>query len=167
MTNYKLGMPRHRHSGNIPLSTKHGVNPTLGVCAYCGKETGEIGLPGLLHTNTKQDVEAPRHMVLSLEPCGHCKERLKEYVMFVEVTARPPAGLEPTRTGNTFWLRDHLIEQMLNDGELKQHVLERRIAFILAEDAKKMGLYEAAQPNPGIVDNSKEESDDESNPKES
>ena len=54
----------------IRLSDKHGVNPTMGVCMWCGEPTGEIALLGKL----KGDVEAPRYSTLSYEPCDKCKE---------------------------------------------------------------------------------------------
>lgn len=48
----------------IVLSEKHGVNPGLDLCFYCGEH-----LPG--------DREAPRERVIDLEPCGACSERFK------------------------------------------------------------------------------------------
>ena len=51
---------------SIRLSEKHGLNPTLGVCFFCGEETGEIGLLGKL----KGDREASTSLsVLSMPSC--------------------------------------------------------------------------------------------------
>ena len=33
-------------SGSIPLSQKHGVNPSVCVCTNCGEDTGALVLPG-------------------------------------------------------------------------------------------------------------------------
>ena len=33
-------------TGGIPLSKKHGVNPSIEVCSNCGKETGTLALVG-------------------------------------------------------------------------------------------------------------------------
>lgn len=33
-------------SKSIEISKKHGINPTILFCAWCGKETGELGLVG-------------------------------------------------------------------------------------------------------------------------
>lgn len=66
-------------SKNIKLSEKHGVNPSMDCCFYCGEVIG-IALMGKL----KDDVEAPRQCYTSLEPCDKCKEKYKDYVLGVE-----------------------------------------------------------------------------------
>ena len=66
-------------SKNILLSEKHGVNPSITTCFYCGEATG-IALMGKL----KDDAEAPRECCMSLEPCDNCKEKYKDYVLAVE-----------------------------------------------------------------------------------
>lgn len=60
-------------SGSIPLHPKHGLNPTMCTCFYCGKETGEIALLG----NHYKD-KAPMHMCVSVVPCTECKEKIKQ-----------------------------------------------------------------------------------------
>lgn len=67
---------------NIKISEQHGLNPTLGICFYCGKETGEIGLLGKL----AGDREAPRHAVLSYNPCKKCEKKFKKGVLIIAVT---------------------------------------------------------------------------------
>lgn len=77
---------------SIKLSPKHGVNPTIGKCMWCGEPIGELALLGKL----KGDVEAPRYSVLSYEPCDKCKEIWKQGVALIECTpnefedGRPP-----------------------------------------------------------------------------
>lgn len=74
---------------NIRLSKKHGVNPTLGVCFFCGEDSGEIALLGKL----KGDVEAPRRMVLNYNPCDKCKEHMSQGVTLIECTTSNPNNL--------------------------------------------------------------------------
>ena len=63
----------------IILSEKHGVNPSLMLCPYCGKETG-IALFGKL----KGDKEAPRN-VIGNELCDEYKEEVKNgFVLMIE-----------------------------------------------------------------------------------
>ena len=69
---------------NIRLSEKHGLNPTLGICFYCGKETGEIGLLGRM----KDDEEAPRYAILSKEPCDECKKVFENNFTLFEADER-------------------------------------------------------------------------------
>lgn len=78
-------------SKGIKVSPKHGVNPTLGICAFCGKETGEIALLGKL----PGDAEAPRQMVLSYEPCEECKKQWAQGVAIIEVSQYPIADGQP------------------------------------------------------------------------
>lgn len=66
-------------SKNIKLSKKHGVNPSMTTCFYCGEVTG-IALMGEL----KNDEEAPRECCISIEPCDKCKEKYKDYCLVVE-----------------------------------------------------------------------------------
>jgi len=56
----------------IPLSEKHGLNPSLLVCPFCFRETNGLALVGRL----PHDAEAPKYMI-DQELCSECKE-LKE-----------------------------------------------------------------------------------------
>ena len=71
----------------IRLSPKHGLNPTIPVCFWCGKEKNEIALLGRI--NGQKDTEAPKHMVLDLEPCKSCKEKMQQGITIVETTCQP------------------------------------------------------------------------------
>lgn len=64
----------------IPISEKHGVNPCIPICFWCGKEKNEIALLGKL----KGDVEAPMHAVINYEPCDDCKAIMDQGVTFAE-----------------------------------------------------------------------------------
>ena len=68
-------------SKGIKVSEKHGVNPSIDTCFYCGKETG-IALFGKL----PNDKEAPARTCSSLEPCDECKEKYKDYLLLIEVS---------------------------------------------------------------------------------
>ena len=68
-------------SKGIRVSQKHGVNPSMDICFWCGEVRG-VALCGKL----KGDAEAPKKMVTSLEPCDKCKERFKKGVHLIEVT---------------------------------------------------------------------------------
>ena len=66
---------------SLKISKKHGLNPALEVCFWCGKECG-IALCGHL----KGDAEAPRRLCASLQPCNDCKKTFEQGVHIVEVT---------------------------------------------------------------------------------
>lgn len=95
----------------IPVSEEHGVNPSMGICSICGKETGEILLLGRCNKykcshcgkviygkmsvgsqcprcgkNTiniiARDVEAPRFISSGL--CDDCKKMMEDQKAIVE-----------------------------------------------------------------------------------
>ena len=52
-------------NAGIKLSPKHGLNPTIPVCFWCGEERNEVALLGHSGDGRKhEDFEAPRHMVI-------------------------------------------------------------------------------------------------------
>lgn len=81
---------------SIRLSEKHGVNPTLCQCFFCG-ETKHIALLGQIGDRRKgEDIEAPRECVMDYEPCDKCQEQMKRGVTLIEVsTAQPSDGRPP------------------------------------------------------------------------
>ena len=66
----------------IRISPKHGLNPSLDKCFWCGKHKGVI----LVGKIGKMDQEAPREMVIDLEPCDDCKKRFAEGIHVIEAT---------------------------------------------------------------------------------
>lgn len=74
-------------SKSIPISQKHGVNPTIPICFFCGKEKNEIVLLGKL----PHDEKAPMHMCLDYEPCDDCKAKMAQGVTLIVVTETQPA----------------------------------------------------------------------------
>lgn len=64
----------------IRVSEKHGVNPTVVLCFWCGQERGDIALLGRL----PNDAEAPRRAVIDHEPCDACKERMDKGITIFE-----------------------------------------------------------------------------------
>lgn len=77
-------------SSSIRLSPKHGVNPTIPVCFWCGEERGEIALLGHIGDGRKhKDIEAPHHMVIDFEPCDKCKENMSQGFTLMESTSHP------------------------------------------------------------------------------
>lgn len=69
----------------IPLSPKHGVNPSLALCFWCGKEMG-VALVGRIRKPGDNDAEAPRAACFGLEPCDKCKAHMAKGVHVIEVS---------------------------------------------------------------------------------
>ena len=77
---------------SIRLSEKHGLNPTIGICFWCGEETGELALLGYLG---KGDPEASRYTVLNYDPCPKCRENWDKGVACIEVSDYPNRDNQP------------------------------------------------------------------------
>ena len=75
----------------IRVSQKHGVNATIPICAWCGKQKNEIALLGKL----PGDAEAPHNVILDYEPCDECKAQWEQGVAIIEVSTRPVAEGQP------------------------------------------------------------------------
>lgn len=73
------------NGNNISLSPRYGLNPTIPVCFWCGKERNEIALLGKM----KGDVEAPRHMVVDFVPCEQCRSDMSHGFTLMEATDGP------------------------------------------------------------------------------
>lgn len=124
-------------NGSIEVSPKYGLNPTIPVCFWCGKEKNEIALMGRVRKkeskntaygtrNTQvvdNDVEMPMRMVLNYEPCDCCKEQFEQGVHLVEVTAymddeRPAFTKDGDRlmypTGRSVVIKSEAAKRMFN-----------------------------------------------------
>ena len=76
---------------SIRLSKEHGVNPTMVVCFFCGKETGEIALLGTAYKG-----KAPKYMWLgSYESCKACKEHMNKGLTVFESLDTPTHNKQP------------------------------------------------------------------------
>lgn len=73
-------------SNSIKLSPKHGVNPCIPICFFCGNDRNEIVLFGKIG---REDKEAPMKAVVDYEPCDECKKKFAEGVLLIEVTDSP------------------------------------------------------------------------------
>lgn len=112
-------------TGTINLSKKHGVNPMLCLCFFCHEETGEIAMLGRL----KNDEQAPRSGVLNRTPCAKCKEHMEQGVMLVAVRDGE-TGENPYRTGGIAVVTENGIRGMIEDEQLREHVLKTRFCYV-------------------------------------
>ena len=87
---------RFKMAKDIKLSPKHGVNPTIPLCAWCGEPKNEIALLGHIGDRRKgEDLEAPRNCVLDYAPCEHCQEQWSAGVAILEATTVRPTPYRP------------------------------------------------------------------------
>lgn len=77
----------------IRLSKKHGLNPTLCKCFFCGEDKG-IALLGQID---KADSEAPKECIMDYDPCDKCQERMSLGVTILEVSDQPIDNRPPMK----------------------------------------------------------------------
>ena len=109
-------------SGSIRLHPEHGVNPTLPVCFWCGKETGEVALLGAAYRG-----EAPKNLILNYVPCPSCAEKQAKGITIIE--ADPRDG-DPKPTGRWVVIAEAAVERLFQPEVLVQAVLKSRKAFM-------------------------------------
>lgn len=106
----------------IRLSKKYGVNPTIPVCFWCGKEKNEIALMGHIGDGRKgEDIEAPKNMILDYEPCEVCRKNMGLGVTVMEVSYVPiREGFPPIQnnlypTGRWCVIREEAADRIFGD----------------------------------------------------
>lgn len=128
---------------NLKLSPKHGLNPCIPRCYYCGKDKNEVLLLGKL----KGDVEAPRGAVFNLEPCDECKGFMAQGIILISVDDRDveiepgPEGLvNPRRTGGWVVLKEEAVERIVQPPGLFSQIKKSRFSFVPDEAWDVLGL---------------------------
>jgi len=136
---------------SIRLHKEHGLNPTMPVCFWCGKDTGEIALLGAAFKG-----EAPMRMVMDYTPCDSCKTDFAKGVVLVQVTEHPNTAQQPPIQGNLYptgklcVVTDECIERMFNE-DASARVLKSRKAFLDRQAWKEIGLPESDSELPSIL----------------
>lgn len=118
----------------IRLSPKHGVNPSVGICFYCGKPDGTVVLPGML----KGDVEAPREAVWTREPCADCKGWMGKGVILVGVRDGQPKSDNPDRSGHFTVITEDGVRRAFPT-EFADQLLKTRFGFIEESALRALG----------------------------
>lgn len=126
----------------IKLSKKHGLQPTIPLCMYCGKAKNLIALLGaegdkLAKSMGRPDGDMPKTAYIpgDIDPCDDCKSKA---VMFVEVDGSTNMKL----TGRYWGVKRDRLPSILNDEALVQRGLETGVMLISEQDAEAMGMHD-------------------------
>jgi len=125
-------------SRGIRLSETHGVNPTLGICFWCGGDDGSIALLGRL----PGDAEASKRTLISYDPCDDCKAQFERGIALIECTEHPnddddrqppiqkdhQATLYPT--GRYMVITEEGAGRLLSEGPMLDGVLAKRRGYL-------------------------------------
>lgn len=122
-------------SNSVRVSPKHGVNPSVGVCWYCGSDDGTVALVGRM----SGDAEAPGRGVYSMEPCAECKRLMEKGVMLISVRDGEESQSNPYRTGRMAVVKVEAIRRMLMP-EAAEAVARQRVGFVSDSMWTQLGL---------------------------
>lgn len=84
---------------SIKISPNHGLNPTIPICFWCGKEKNEIAIMGKINKN---DDKMPMHACLNYEPCESCRDKMNLGVTVIEATATPNVATNVPMQANAY-----------------------------------------------------------------
>lgn len=82
----------------IRLSEKHGANPSIDVCFFCGKDKSVI-----MFGRLKDDAKAPKRVVSGYVPCPECMKKMQEGRAIIEVTTVDNGMIPITTTPAKAW----------------------------------------------------------------
>ena len=68
---------------DIKISPKHGVNPCIPICFFCGNEKNEVALLGRID---EEDNPAPSSAILDYIPCPECQKKMELGCTIIETT---------------------------------------------------------------------------------
>ena len=132
---------------SIRLSPKHGLNPTIPKCWFCGEDKNEIMLPGVQGDRIAKamgysDGQMPmRGLVFDKQPCDKCQQWMKQGIILIGVDKdRSPDKQNPYRTGKFAVITEDAARRLFKPEELLQHILKARVAFIPDEVWTAAGL---------------------------
>lgn len=132
---------------SLRLSKKHGVNPSVELCYFCGEAKGVVLFGAAYKNKHGEHAEAPREVLLSHEPCDKCREYMKHGVIFIGVAN----GDDPDKRTGQFWvLVDEAVKRMLPEGELLTSILTKRVCFIPEEAYTQLGFPVTEQENEAL-----------------
>lgn len=110
---------------DIRLSPKHGLNPSIVQCFWCGGDNG-IALMGKIN---RADEQAPKFITMNYDPCDKCKEQWSQGIVIMEVTqsqpadGRPPIQPDAYPTGRLVCMKPESVSD-----EVRQHPIHLMLA---------------------------------------
>lgn len=123
---------------SIRVSEKHGVNPSLDTCFWCGGDAGIV-----LFGRLKDDAEAPRRVCSGYAPCSKCQEMRAMGITIIALEPKAYNGDKPeitpgfVPTGRWSVLKEEAVIRILNQPLLDQ-VLKTRAVYMLEEEYRKL-----------------------------
>lgn len=113
----------------IRLSKEHGVNPSVSLCFWCGKDKNELVLFGTSYKDEKgKTAKAPSKIVMNYEPCDTCVSNMSKGVTLIEVIPSSTGamiaegGTKVQPTGRWLVIRKEAALQLFNSNKEKAFI---------------------------------------------
>jgi hypothetical protein len=119
----------------VRLSKKHGLNPSIKQCYFCG-EGDEIILFGSAFPGGEA---APHQAVYDKQPCQKCANLMKQGIMLIQVRDGE-SGENPYRTGMLCVVKDAAIREIVQPEELAEDICKKRMCFVPVAAWTQLGL---------------------------
>lgn len=121
---------------NIRISERHGVNPSVGICFFCGE-----GKEVILFGRMREDAEAPREVCLDKEPCQKCADFMKQGIILIGCDEAKSAAdpHNPYRDGNWAVVTEDYVRRAFTP-EMAEVAMNKRACFVGSDVWKLMGL---------------------------
>ncbi len=127
---------------SIRLSEKHGINPAIPRCYFCGAAKNTVILAGRL----PGDQEAPRDAVWDKEPCDKCAGYMEQGIILISVDEkRSKDPQNPYRTGGWAVVTEDFIRRIVQPPELADGICKVRVAFVPDVAWQMLGLDKAVE----------------------
>jgi len=132
-------------SRQLRLHPAYGLNPTIPMCFWCGKDKNELVMLGAAYK-----AEAPRSMIMDYIPCEECETKMNQGITLVECTHRQDkfpeiiSGAYPT--GRWCVVTEDYASRVFQPEAVLKSVLKHRKAFIEPDVMERMGI---TQNEPG------------------
>lgn len=141
-----------KKGGSIRLDKEAGINPTIPVCHYCGKEKNEIILTGAAGGKwARENGHADGHMPMlvfienDVVPCDECK---KKGVAIAEISDEDQKKL----TGRRWLVTEDFVRRLLQkDKDLLEKALEVRVMLMPEEFTKALGLVKEEEEEETVL----------------
>lgn len=122
------------------LHPKHGFNPAIQNCFWCGESKGVL----LLGAAIKD--EAPREMVTDYEPCDKCAESFKQGILVVEASETPLQANQPILdqgypTGSYWVVTSDWVKRSFKP-DIAETIIKANKMMISKEFADMLGFHE-------------------------
>jgi len=129
---------------SVRLSKKHGLNPTIPVCYFCGRAKNEVALLGaagdkIAKAMGRDSGEMPMHACIDRNPCEECEKLMKDNILFIIVKDGCTNADELDKRIACAAIPEDIVKKSIN-ADVLDDILGPRVLCMSETDAKQIGV---------------------------